>query len=180
MKNKVNIKLAFFLLSFTLFLFSCESYEPLDARSEAEKDGNVFEDVSKRETIFGIGGLNLFDAMGPSKESNGLGVNSFLWRASLDTIVFMPVSSADPFGGVIITDWHTPEETPSERFKLNVYILGKTLRADGIRVSAFRQVDYGDGVWKDAAMPKDAMRKIEDAILARARQLRNSTLSQNK
>ena len=181
MKNKVTVRLAFFLLIFVPFLFSCEAYEPLDARSEAEKDGNVFEDTSDRETIWGTGGIgNIFNPSGGSKEGNSLGVNSFLWRASLDTVVFMPVSSADPFGGVIITDWHTPEETPSERFKLNIYILGKVLRADGIRVSAFRQVDYGDGVWKDAAMPKETRRKIEDAILTRARQLRNSTMSQDK
>ncbi len=44
----------------------------------------------------------------------GIGVNSFLWPASLDTISFMPVNSANPFGGVIITDWHAPPETPGD------------------------------------------------------------------
>ena len=92
----------------------------------------------------------------------------------------MPVSSADPFGGVIITDWHANAEAPSERFKLNVYILGRTLRADGIRVAVFRQVLARTGQWQDASVPAATRTKIEDAILTRARQLRNDALVQMK
>ena len=88
----------------------------------------------------------------------------------------MPVNSADPFGGVIITDWHSSTEAPSERFKLNVYILGRALRADGVRVAVFRQVQNRRGAWKDAGVPEETRIKIEDAILFRARQLRNQTL----
>ena len=83
--------------------------------------------------------------------SGGIGVNSFLWRASLDTIAFMPLLSADPFGGVIITDWYGPPESQNERFKLNVFILGKTLRSDGVRATVFKQVRDTDGSWVDAA-----------------------------
>ena len=128
--------------------------------------------------MFGQGGLNLFGPNNsPGTGSGGaLGVNSFLWRASLDTISFMPVNSADPFGGVIITDWHTSTEAPSERFKLNVYILGRTLRADGVRVAVFRQVQSRGGNWRDAGVPQETGTKIEDAILTRARQLRNQSL----
>jgi hypothetical protein len=133
-------------------------------------------DYEKRNTIFGKGGLNtLFSGTSNSPEGSALGVNSYLWRASLDTISFMPVNSADPFGGVIITDWYTPKEAPSERFKLNVYILGKSLRADGIRVAAFRQVQDQLGNWKDSGIPIESGTKIEDAILIRARQLRNQS-----
>ena len=133
-------------------------------------------DYSKRKTIFGEGGLNLFGDSEPKNTGGVLGVNSYLWRASLDTISFMPVNSADPFGGVIITDWHSSTEAPSERFKLNVYILGRALRADGVRVAVFRQVQDRRGAWKDAGVPEETRIKIEDAILFRARQLRNQTL----
>lgn len=135
-------------------------------------------DYSKRKTIFGEGGLNFFGNSNDQEGtgSGGLGVNSYLWRASLDTISFMPVNSADPFGGVIITDWHTSMEAPSERFKLNVYILGRALRADGVRVAVFRQVQDPRGSWKDAGVPNETGTKIEDAILIRARQLRNQSL----
>lgn len=151
---------------------------PVDSQSR-EQTRPEEVDYTKQQTIFGQGGItNLFGTR--SEEGGGgggLGVNGFLWRASLDTISFMPVNSADPFGGVIITDWHTPVESPSERFKLNVYILGRTLRADGIRVAVFRQVQDRAGQWRDAAVPDETGTKIEDAILIRARQLRNQTIA---
>ncbi|MDA0305927.1 MAG: DUF3576 domain-containing protein [Proteobacteria bacterium] len=132
-------------------------------------------DYSKRNTLFGKGGLNFFGDDSQKNAGGALGVNSFLWRASLDTISFMPVNSADAFGGVIITDWHTLADAPKERFKLNVYILGRTLRADGVRVAVFRQVRDPQGTWKDAGIPEETGIKIEDAILTRARQLRNQS-----
>ncbi len=104
----------------------------------------------------------------------GIGVNSFLWRASLDTISFMPLSSADPFGGVIITEWYTPPESPDERFKLTVYILDTRLRADGVRVALFRQ-ERERGEWEDSDASTVARTELEDAILTRARQLRISS-----
>ncbi len=141
-----------------------------------EEIGTEEIDYSKRKTIFGEGGLHLFGDSDKNTSGGALGVNSYLWRASLDTISFMPVNSADPFGGVIITDWHSPTEAPSERFKLNVYILGRALRADGVRVAVFRQVQDRRGAWKDAGVPEETGTKIEDAILFRARQLRNQNI----
>ena len=161
-----------------LLLSACASEEITEEDFEGSA-GVILEtdiDYSKRKTIFGEGGLNLFGDSEPKNTGGALGVNSYLWRASLDTISFMPVNSADPFGGVIITDWHSSTEAPSERFKLNVYILGRALRADGVRVAVFRQVQDRRGAWKDAGVPEETRIKIEDAILFRARQLRNQTL----
>ena len=90
----------------------------------------------------------------------------------------MPITSADAFGGVIITDWHSSEDVPDERFKMNVYLIGRQLRADGVRVSVFRQV-LDNNIWRDANLSSDAERKIEDAILTKARQLRNENLLNN-
>jgi hypothetical protein len=101
----------------------------------------------------------------------GIGVNAYLWRAALETIDFLPLAQADPFGGVIITEWYSPPETPSERFKLNVYILDTVLRADGIKVAVFRQVN-GEGGWRDAEAGAKTATDIEDQILTRARELR--------
>ncbi len=103
---------------------------------------------------------------------SGVPVNSFLWRASLDTVSFMPLATADPFGGVILTDWYTPAETPNERFKLNVLVLTRQLRADGVRVSVFSQTRDDSGAWNDSAVDTETAVAIENAILARARQLR--------
>ncbi len=126
---------------------------------------------AEEPSIFGGKGL-LDTARNSGKDdSSGLGVNSYLWRASLDTVSFMPLASADPFGGTILTDWYEPDSTPGERFKLNVFILGKELRSDGVRVRVFRQVKKG-GQWKDAEPSADMGPKLEDSILTRARQLR--------
>jgi hypothetical protein len=100
-----------------------------------------------------------------------LGVNSYLWHASLNTLAFMPLSSADPFGGVIISDWYSAPEDPNERMKVTVYILDRRLRADGIKVAVFRQTRSADG-WVDAQVNADTAHKLEDAILTRARELR--------
>jgi hypothetical protein len=134
-----------------------------------------------QDSIFGDSGLGVGLGGGQKTDQEtggGIGVNGFLWRASLDTIAFMPVNSADPFGGVIITDWYAMPDTPQERFKMNVYILGRALRADGVRVAVFRQVQDGTGGWVDASLPDGTNGKIEDAILTRARQLRFDTLQQ--
>jgi hypothetical protein len=98
-----------------------------------------------------------------------------LWRATLDTLNFMPLASADPFGGVIITDWFTDPRLPNERFKATVYILDTRLRADALNVSVFRQEMTSRG-WQDVQVSQDTALQIENAILTRARQLRLSTL----
>ena len=129
----------------------------------------------QRQGVFGGDGLAIFGGGQKKKDegggSGGIGVNSFLWRATLDTISFMPLASADPFGGVIITDWYSPPQSPQERFKVNVYILGRTLRADGVRAAVFRQRQGGTG-WVDAPVASGTATELENAILTRARQLR--------
>ncbi len=128
--------------------------------------------TEKRETIFGDEGI-----LGGSSKKNqgdgaGIGVNAFLWRASLDTIAFMPIASADAFGGTIITDWYTLPESPSERFKLNVFIMDKALRADGVKVSVFKQMRDTSGQWIDIKTDPRMAADLENSILTRARQLR--------
>ena len=103
-----------------------------------------------------------------------LGVNSYLWRATLDTLNFMPLASADPVGGIIISDWYAAPEKPDEHVKVNVYILDKRLRADALKVTVFRQVRSAAG-WTDAQVNPDTGVKLENAILSRARELRLST-----
>jgi hypothetical protein len=106
-----------------------------------------------------------------------LGVNSYLWHATLDTLAFMPLASADPFGGVVITDWYVAPNAPDERLKVTIYILDRALRADGLKVVVFRQTRSG-AVWSDAQPSADTAHKLEDAILTRARELRLATLNQ--
>ncbi|WP_426954821.1 DUF3576 domain-containing protein [Muricoccus radiodurans] len=103
-----------------------------------------------------------------------LGVNAYLWRATLDTLSFMPISSADPFGGVIITDWYSPPAAQGERFRAQAYILGRQLRSDGVRVNVFRQEWRGNG-WVDVPVSQATGTELEDKVLTRARELRSQS-----
>ncbi|HIJ61617.1 MAG TPA: DUF3576 domain-containing protein [Rhodospirillaceae bacterium] len=135
----------------------------------------------KKDSIFGPNGLTLFggDKRSSPETGNGIGVNAYLWRASLDTIAFMPLASADPFGGVIITDWYAPPESPTERFKISVFIMDRSLRADGIRVSVFRQTQGSTGEWMDAPIDQKTPTDMENAILTRARELRTASVKKD-
>jgi hypothetical protein len=112
----------------------------------------------------------------PASTAPAIGVNSYLWRATLDTLAFMPLTSADPYGGVIITDWYANPEQPAERFRATVYILDTRLRADGLNVTVFKQTREPAGGWVDAPVAAQTETDIENAILTRARQLRLSDI----
>ncbi len=125
-------------------------------------------------------GFHPFGGGRPHAPANGqatIGVNTFLWRATLDTLAFMPLASADPYGGVVITEWYANPEKPDERFKCTVYILDTRLRADGLNVTVYKQVRDAAGGWIDAAASDQTAIDIENAILTRARQLRLSNIS---
>ena len=127
----------------------------------------------KPDSIFGEGGLKILGGdKGPG--SDVITVNSYLWRAALDTVSFMPLATVDPFGGVILTDWYTSPDKPGERYKLNIFVMGGQLRSDGIKVSMFKQRGG-----KDVTVAPADNAAIEDAILTRARELRVANRDKN-
>ena len=115
------------------------------------------------------------ESNGGRDETGGIGVNSYLWRASLETVNFMPLASADPWGGVIVTDWYANPAKPDERFKVTVYILDTRLRADGVSCAVFKETKV-NGQWATAPVSPDTNVAMENAILTKARQLRLSTI----
>ncbi len=133
-------------------------------------------DAAEEQAASQGGGFSLPGFSGGEAPPADIGVNSFLWRASLETLDFMPLASADPFGGVILTDWYSAPEEPDERFKATVYILDTRLRADGLNVSIHRQTFDEARGWQDAGVDSGTEVQIENAILTRARQLRIATL----
>ena len=113
--------------------------------------------------------------LAPSRLTS-IGVNTYLWRAAIDTLSFAPLITADSNGGVIVTDWYANPNSPGERVKLTVSILDQDLRADALRVAASRQVNQG-GQWVDAPVSAATVQKLEDIILTRARDIRRTTVS---
>ena len=112
---------------------------------------------------------------GQHSQKYGIGVNGFLWRSCLDVLSFMPLQSADPFGGVIITDWYSPPDAPYDRFKITAYILSSSLQSDALRVSVFRQVRIDNGEWLDMEVHETVSSDLENTVLARARELKVRT-----
>ena len=160
------------LLLFTLGLSACGS-----SRYVQEDEYNDSRYTGARGSLFGDNGVVLGVGGKDGKRDEGggaLGVNAYLWRGALDTLSFMPLASADPFGGVIITDWYEPPAACGDRFKATAYILGRQLRADGVRVAIFRQVLQA-GRWVDAPVSQATIGEIENKVLSRARELRTQT-----
>lgn len=167
----VGMTRKYFALIALLLLPACSGGNAEGVDNESKPKSARQDRIESKGKLTGEG----FTLMGPSEEkaagASPLGVNSYLWRASLDTLSFMPLASADPFGGVIITDWYEDPKTPGERFKVNVLILDRTLRADGVKMTVFKQKMSG-GAWRDQKVDETLARSLEDTVLTRARQLR--------
>ena len=132
--------------------------------------------IALAAALAGCGGRERPHADLAASRVTTIGVNSYLWRASLDTVSFMPLVQTDSAGGVIVTDWYVNPQTPSERMKLTVTILDQDLRADALRVAASRQT-MANGQWVDAPVQAATVQKLENIILTRARDLRRSAVT---
>ena len=171
--RRVRVAFALVLTSCGAMLAGCGYLRPNPTNPAYQGQGSPTDPTLTRlggdEGLFSFGNSkNRQDSTGGGA---GIGVNAFLWRGALDTLSFLPLASADPFGGVIITDWYSPADAPGERFKCTAYILGRELRSDGVRVSVFRQVNQG-GRWTDAPVSQVVQADIENKVLDRARRLR--------
>lgn len=122
------------------------------------------------------GGKKKTGAVMAASQVTTIGVNSYLWRASLDSLSFMPLLQSDSSGGVIITDWYTNPKNPGERVKVSVIILDQDLRADALKVTAVREVAQAGG-WVPAPVQAATVQKLEDIILTRARDLRRDSMA---
>jgi Domain of unknown function (DUF3576) len=169
-KSRLAAGLALAALGF--FLAACG---PDNVQTDASYDNPERDKLYQNGSLLSDkGGADLLDLGGSDNtpQTSGIGVNGFLWRATLDTISFMPIASADPFGGVIITDWYSTPGDPNERMKLNVFIRGRELRADGVKVTVFRKTRDASGGWTDAPVAASTGGALENTILTKARQIR--------
>ena len=190
---------ALFFLFFLISCNSNKSEEELDelwskaqTRNEIiERSGTLFNSGTDMELamrdaetrlqtgggLLGKSGLSIDGILGGNNEESvataslTMNVNVFLWRASLETIDFMPLNSADPIGGTIITDWYSTSDNQNERCKLNIFISGKKLNAENLKVKSFCQ-EYKNQIWVNKDINKENNIKIENAILNKAKKIR--------
>lgn len=127
-------------------------------------------------SLAACGGRDRPEADLAASQITTIGVNSYLWRAALETVSFAPLLQADSAGGVIVTDWYANPQNAGERVKLTVSILDQDLRADALRVAASRQTSQG-GAWVDAPVQAATVQKLEDIILTKARELRRQAIT---
>lgn len=134
----------------------------------------VQEDINK--TLGRSTGDKVREADLAASQVTTIGVNSYLWRAALETLSFAPMAQVDSNGGVLVTDWYTNPNTPTERVKVTATILDRDLRADALRIAASRQV-LQNGQWIDAPVAAATVQKLEEIILTRARDLRRNAIA---
>ncbi len=184
-----------------IFIYSCnsnkteEEMEELWSKAQTKteiinRSGTLFNsgvdmDVALRDAetrlqsgggLLGSGGLSVGGILGgggneSSSASISMPVNVFLWRGALETVDFMPLSSADPIGGTIITDWYSTTDNQNERCKLNIFISGKDLNTENLKVTSFCQ-KFKDQMWVNKNINKENNIKIENAILNKAKKLK--------
>ena len=138
-----------------------------DAETRLQTGGGL---LGKGGVSFG-GILNNNQANNTSTTSIAMSVNPFLWRAALETIDFMPLSSADQVGGTIITDWYSTSNNETERCKLNIFITGINLKTENLRVVSFCQ-EFKNPTWVNKKVELEKNIKIENAILNNAKKLK--------
>ena len=127
--------------------------------------------------LLGKGGISVSGILNNDGGNNNssttiaMSVNPFLWKGALETIEFMPLSSADQVSGTIITDWYSTSTNPNERCKLNIFISGKRLNTENLRVASFCQ-EFKDPSWINKKIDQENNIKIENAILNKAKKLK--------
>ena len=153
---------------------------PRRRRSIAGCAGGALLDTREIDRSLGLGGAAVGAATAQAdlaaSQVMTIGVNAYLWRAALDTLSFAPIAQTDSNGGVIVTDWYSNPQNPSERVKVTVTILDRDLRADALRVAAARQT-MQNGQWVDAPVTAATVQRLEDIILTRARDLRRTAVA---
>ncbi len=178
----------FSLIAIVLILTSCSNnldVQPVDPDLQLPPRDRQMKKNLKTGGGSILGGLNLFNKGDQNQGSNGgslgIGVNAFIWQASLETISFMPLLSADPFGGVIITDWYSSPSKPYERYKITILIKSRTLRADGLEVSFFKQTssDGSNNYWTYSKVSKKTALEIENTILTKASEMSINNINSN-
>ena len=174
-KKSSSLSAITLLMVFTLHAAGCSSKGAVETPKNKNKEEN---------TSFFTGKPVGTDVLELGKDKTGPGsmpVNALLWRAALDIASIVPLDDVDTFGGSIVTEWYAPDDQPYRRMKLAIFVVGLELRSDAIQVRAYVQVKSADKTeWITAGRDKKLSRKLEDLILARARELRAAVISTSK
>lgn len=151
----------------TILLAACNKADVNQQYPQSREDA----EEARVGKLTGDDGIVIFGGKSKSKATEGITVNAYLWRATLDVVHKLPVTTADPFGGTVLTDWYKMTPNANERYKVNVFLTSAELRSDAVQVSTFKQALRG-GTWVDVATNPELAEELENKILLRARELK--------
>ena len=159
MKNVIVFIIILNLISCTSSKNDGEQIEPnVTKRSEAaaKKDGGII--------LFG----------GDKKNSGTIDFSStnVMWRATLKTLNFLPLVSADYSAGLIVTDWYSEQKLGKEQIKIQVSFLSNDLRSESIVVSSFKRICEPNGICTNSSVNESVNKEIKDSIIINARLLK--------
>jgi Domain of unknown function (DUF3576) len=166
--------------SLSLALAACgsgSSGEPPDAAGPQQASTAEPSEIDTESSIWTVLGLAKKEGQHDPGPQTGSTVSPILWQAALDTLNFVKFVSEDPVGGSLVTDWYSPPGKPNERYKVNVFILARTLRSDSLAVTVMRQALLGDGKWIETTVARKVETDLESAILERAGQLKREWMA---
>lgn len=133
----MKIKLILFKLTALFLIFvnlnSCGIYRPVSAKDyPPEPEKRIQKNLQEGKGFTLMGNVN--------KKGGGnfnFATSNEMWRASLDILDFMPLTSADYGGGLIITDWYSDETNPEDSIKISIRFLSNEIRADALKIKVF-------------------------------------------
>jgi hypothetical protein len=169
-----------FAASLSLALVACAetplSGQP-DTVSAQQASTSEASEIDTEATIWTVLGFRKKESQRRVGPQTGGTVSPILWQATLDTLNFVTFASEDPLAGSLVTDWYSPSGKPNERYKVNVFILARSLRSDALAVTVTREARLGDGNWLETTIARQVEADLETAILNRARQLKREWMA---
>lgn len=171
---------AFLAASLSLAVAACGSGsagDPPDTAGAQQASTAEPSEIDTESSIWTIFGLAKKEGQRDPGPQTGSTVSPILYQAALDTLNFVKFVSEDPLAGSLVTDWYSPPSKPNERYKVNVFILARTLRSDSLAITVTREALLGDGKWIETTVARKVETDLENAILERAGQLKREWMA---
>tara|TARA_B100001250_G_scaffold406794_1_gene426451 strand:+ start:1433 stop:1993 length:561 start_codon:yes stop_codon:yes gene_type:complete len=159
------INIAFFLCFGTFLLSSCAPFNSVDAKKFPPNP-----ELRVKKNMEEGRGFRLMD--GNNKKGGTtyeFASSNELWRASLDTIDFMPLASVNYSGGIIITDWYGNNQTTNENIKISIRFLTNEIRSDALDIKVFKKVCDSTNKCKISETSGELIKELNRKILKQAK-----------
>jgi hypothetical protein len=160
----------FLSLLFCIFILNCSKTDPVTgekiliepdpqkrAREFADKGGGIFGDINNKKS---------------SSTSVDFASSNVMWKATLKTLEFLPLSNTDYSGGIIVYDWYSQTNNPREQIKISVRFLSNELKSDSIKVIAHKKICDSADKCSNSTLDEKFSNTVKENIITSARLLK--------